>query len=358
MGNNIGLYCARPWASMMLFPCAAGPECNISFKIRKNYKTPTIDEIWNGPEMVSIRRQVREGNAKALGCSDCAYFGSGSSLYELFEYKDAPDNVQKNAKLNVSEFFKGQLILKSKPLYISADLSYACNLECVLCELRFDKNELVPHQLSDLFTKHAGTLRHMHISGGEPLMNAVFLRYLKKPQMKPHALSITTNGTLLSEKILGNLAQFQYINLHISFDSFNELTLKKLRAGSDYNLIIKNIQRALKYRNKINKDFGTKHWHVCLQIVPTILNFHEFPDYLDRVNDFGVDSINFCSISGDFPELDFIRYPRLLDRIDVPSLLYDINSRLNKYSHLEINGLEPALKGLKDKVGDLALNVQ
>lgn len=335
---------------MMLYPCASGPECKLLFKFQDNSSIPTIGEIWNGPEMIRIRRQILDGRSEEIGCSGCEFLGSGMSLYEHFDFKDASDTVKNNAHLNIDEFLKGQVVLKSSPLYISADLSYACNLKCALCEVRFYKSEMSPHQISDLFTKYAGTLRHMHISGGEPLMHKEFLNYLGKPPSKPPALSITTNGSFLSEEILEHLAKFDHVNLHISCDSFTERTLKKMRSGSDYKRIIKNIRRASKFKNKINEDFGDRRWHVCLQYVPTILNIREFPEYLDHANDIGVDSVASCTVSGDFPDYDFMRYPHLLDNIDTVSLLHEISVRLEKYSHLEIYGLDSFLKFLEGKV--------
>lgn len=336
----------------MLYPCAAGPECKLSFKYNNLSEIPSIDEIWNGPEMISIRRHVLDGKAEVLGCSECEHFGSGISLYDLFNYGDAASDVKKNANLNISEFLKGRLVLKSKPLYISADLSYTCNLKCALCELRFDKSKMASHQVSDLFTKYAAACRHMHISGGEPLMDRGFLNYLKNPLSNPPALSITTNGTYLSESLLRFLEHFKYVNLHISCDSFNKLMFEKMRTGSNFNRIIKNIQRAIKYKNKINNDFCGERWHVCLQIVPTIQNLVELPEYLDHANDMGVDSVASCLISGDFPDFDFIRYPSLLDKIDAVFLWNEINVRLKKYPHMEIYGLESILKTLELRASD------
>ncbi len=344
--NNQLTRCARPWASLMLYPNASGPECHLSNAFMQNTSEKSINEIWNGTEFVKLREKILENQYPAL-CNECPEKNSGIDYYSQFEYMKFSSQSKDNFQLNRDEYIKGNTKLESNPFAISVDLQYPCNFQCGMCDLRFSKEKITLKQEQELFNQYAGSSVHMHFSGGEPLLHKGFLEYLQSGAQKPTSISITTNGSLLSRGLLDSLLSFPYVNLHISIDSFDTETFAKLRPGPlGLNEILEKVKLAVEYKERINKQTSERRWHVCLQMVPILNNIEEFPQYIDYAYNMNIDEISSCSIAGDFPDQDFTKYPNILDSIDVPPLLSKIKNRMKKYTSLEISQMDNYLSAL------------
>jgi len=67
---------------------------------------------------------------------------------------------------------------------------------------------------------------------------------------------------------------------------------------------------------------------------------------LRRAAELGVDGIDFCSIDGDHPSHDFMRYPKLLDSLDMPALASSIRNTLRDIPDLEVTGINRIIQFL------------
>ena len=314
----------------------------------KNTSSSSIYEIWNSSEFVELRGKIIENQYPEL-CNECPEKISGLEFYSQFTYLQFDAKSANNFNKNRDEYIKGVIRLESKPIAISVDLHYPCNFRCSMCDLRFSKEKISLKQERELFNAYSGTSVHMHFSGGEPLLHEGFLEYLKSESEKPTSISITTNGSLLNREVLENLLSFPYVNLHISIDSFNPDTFTKVRPGPlGLSDILDNVRLAIEYKERINAQEFEHRWHICLQLIPILNNIKDFPQYLDKAYRLGIDEISLCPISGDFPEQDFTRYPRILDGIDVPALLSAIKHRMRKYPDLEISQMDNYLSALSN----------
>jgi len=345
-GSNPMARCARPWASLMLYPNESGPECQLSNTFMKNTTHKSVYEVWNSSEFIELRKRILDNEYPEL-CNGCPEKNRGLEFYSQFKYLHFSSKSGENFKKNRDEYIKGATRLESKPIAISVDLQYLCNFQCTMCDLRFRREKLCLKQQQEVFSTYSCTSVHMHFSGGEPLLHKGFLRYLHSESEKPTSISITTNGSLLNREILESLLAFPYVNLFVSIDSFNPEKFAKLRPGPvGLSDILDNVKSAIEYKEKINAQASEPRWHISLQIIPILDNIEEFPSYLDRAHSLGIDEIVSCPISGDFPQQDFTRYPQILDGIDVPALLSAIKLRMKKYPDLEVSQINNYLSAL------------
>jgi uncharacterized Fe-S cluster-containing radical SAM superfamily enzyme len=136
----------------------------------------------------------------------------------------------------------------------------ACNLNCVFCSVDAGKSSrkvtdyiIEKDYLVEEFNKLAERKEHgveAHIGPqGEPLLYAPLAELIRdlKNNPKVKIISLDTNGTLLTEKLVDELAEAGLTRLNISLNSLDEKKCSYL-AGTSYNL--KHILRMIEYASK------------------------------------------------------------------------------------------------------------
>lgn len=136
----------------------------------------------------------------------------------------------------------------------------SCNLDCVFCSVDAGKSSrkavdyiVEKDYLVEEFNKLAARKEHdveAHIGPqGEPLLYSPLVDLVKDLKQNPKVkiISIDTNGTLLTEKLIDELANAGLTRLNISLQSLDEKKCGQL-AGTPYNL--KHLLRMLDYASK------------------------------------------------------------------------------------------------------------
>jgi sulfatase maturation enzyme AslB (radical SAM superfamily) len=143
--------------------------------------------------------------------------------------------------------------MKSLNKQINIQVSAKCNFACSYCFVK-KENKLMPLSLIDHlidFLKDSPPKKYvLHFTGGEPLLNFEFIEELIKKikikKMNNFSYFITTNGSLLNDKILNFLAKNQ-IGLEISFDGKKFSHLKNRKPIDDnfvyYDNLLSNIKK-------------------------------------------------------------------------------------------------------------------
>jgi hypothetical protein len=330
----------------MLYPDGAGPECVLSNYFNCAIKDKSFNDIWNSEVLRCVRSAVLDNQAEKLGCRECEHYGSGTDFYDELLFLNNSAEAEKNLKINKDEFLNGNIVLSSKPASLSVDLWYKCNFRCIMCELVHEGSEMDYEVFTNLFNKYAKKAVHLHVSGGEPLLHSGFVQYLTSPNTIPSALSITTNGSLLNGEMQNNLKQFHNVNLHISIDSFAQKIFSRMRPGSQYSKVMENLNQAVRIKNEISKGNSDNSWYICIQFLSCVLNINEFPAYIRRAADMGIDAIHVCEIDGEYPQYDFSINPRLLDDITPDDLVDDIKFAMSQCPELEFSGTEKLVSTL------------
>lgn len=158
---------------------------------------------------------------------------------------------------------------ESFPLSGHIDLTYRCNLNCVHCYCSGleDKNkELNTREWKEIIDQvcKEGCIS-LSFSGGDPFVREDFLELFSYAQKKGLFVVIYTNGLLLSEKIIGNLAKYSLLEMEITLNGITKETYEKVtRVRDSFSRVMNNIRLLLK--RKITLQLKTN----CLT-----LNKHE-----------------------------------------------------------------------------------
>ena len=153
-------------------------------------------------------------------------------------------------------FFRKKLLR-----YVDFAIGYKCNLNCQHCfatSLVEDGRHVITPIEYSYVVKEAMKLGAVNFSfqGGEPLLCHELGKYIKSADPKTNLISITTNGTLLSDEMLKKINKWGVDILTVSLDSgipeeHDEFRGKKGCFFEVYN----GIKRALSYG--INVTIGT-----------------------------------------------------------------------------------------------------
>jgi len=183
-------------------------------------------------------------------------------------------------------------------LTLRMDLINKCNLRCVMCHYSnedFAKRpaqRIAPEQFASFFDLIAPITRDVVLScGDEPLMSPHFeaiVRHLaiRDPEVR---IRFCTNGMLLSEKIAEAIIAANTYLVMFSFDGIRSETLHRIRVGSDFRRIIKNVLHLKKLRDRS----GRAEPRFVFNFVMLESNIHEAPLFVEVARRLGGHSIDF-----------------------------------------------------------------
>lgn len=186
-----------------------------------------------------------------------------------------------NPKECFAEYFKGD----GKHLFPSRvilELTNRCNLSCAMCPRQYT-NFRKGFLKYDLFKKVIDEISEYPGTGiipffrGESLLHPDFipmLRYIKSKKISPVQLS--TNATLLNEKMSAAILDSGIDFISFSLDGFNERIYNKIRRGADFGLIVRNIENFLKKKRKRALP------QTQVSLVETRLTKKTIPDFVAR----------------------------------------------------------------------------
>ena len=138
----------------------------------------------------------------------------------------------------------------SAPLKISINITKKCNLRCIQCFSNsgvIKEKELTTKDFYKLFDdmNKYGTF-YICLGGGEPFTRPDILDILKYGKKKQLAISIVSNGLLLTKEILEKLNELDLDYLWISFEGLKE-NHERLRGAGTFEKTLKALELLKKY---------------------------------------------------------------------------------------------------------------
>ena len=296
---NPKTFCLAPWVHTTINTEKQMTPCCM-------YKTPSeetyekFNDWWTGEHMSSLRQNLLNG-VQASGCSRCwssEKMGRESlrqSYNNIFKSYADFDCLQKDIKnQNYSNI--------ADPISWELNVGNLCNLKCIMCDpLRSDKiqNEVLEsitvfkdfpvlvEQASSYSQKNwietntgkqftdqiKNNVKWLKLQGGEALTVKGVRNFISELNHTQVTLALTTNGTVLDDKLLDILSQFKRVEVSISLEAAGEEN-DIIRYGSDWQTIEKNI---LQLKALPNVDLQINH---VLQVtsclfLPEVLIFAE-----------------------------------------------------------------------------------
>lgn len=185
-----------------------------------------------------------------------------------------------------------------RKLWLRLDLINKCNLRCVMCHYSNEEfsrrpvQRIVPEQFFSFYEPLAPIVREVVLScGDEPLMSPYFETIIREIAVRDPEVKIRfcTNAMLLSRKIADGIIAANVHLIMFSFDGVTSETLHRIRVGSDYRRIIKNIL----HLRSLRKARGRPRPLFVFNYVMLDSNIHEAPLFVRMARRLGADYIDF-----------------------------------------------------------------
>jgi radical SAM protein with 4Fe4S-binding SPASM domain len=183
------------------------------------------------------------------------------------------------------------------PSQINIDLSEFCNLKCIHCpyeqvtkikgSTRENLDYEIHRKLINEISENENYCKYIRYTGeGEPLLHPRLLDILEYAKNNTKTtLTITTNGQLLTEKIIAKI--LSYIDIFdISIDAFSEETYEKIRVGGKFKIVKENVNNLIKHIK--NKKLKNK---TMVSFVEQEQNKNEASDFKSYWKNQGVDFV-------------------------------------------------------------------
>lgn len=142
-----------------------------------------------------------------------------------------------------------------RKIKLMVETTNRCNLKCTTCFSHQDgriKMDMSLNGFIKLIRCNIGSLSHISLYNyGEPLLNQSIcgmIRYAKKAGVKH--IKLATNGMLLTAQKAMSLVNSGLDCISISLDGASDVTYAQFRAGGNFGLVVKNIERLVTIRNQ------------------------------------------------------------------------------------------------------------
>jgi len=151
-----------------------------------------------------------------------------------------------------------------------------CNLRCTMCHVSFMKHNNVNSLDVSLLQKLSSLKGKWIIIGSnfEPVMHTRFVDIVKILSDMDCKIDLTTNGTLLTEKVTDHIADGNIQNVTISFDGIKKDVYERIRRGAKFE---RALERILYFR----EAFKEKKTFFAINCVLRRSNIDELIEIID-----------------------------------------------------------------------------
>jgi len=182
----------------------------------------------------------------------------------------------------------------SHPMMIWIEPTNICNLRCIMCPQGKDLvKRKKGHMDFNLYRKIIDeacrwkpyiNLHHM----GESLLYPKIVDMIKYAKLKKCGpVKLTTNGTVLNEKLALSILDSGLDVIRFSFDGATKKTYEKIRIGSDFDKTLGYITDFIKLKKKLGKKT-----QIIVDIVVIDKNKDEVDLFVEKFKKLGVDTVH------------------------------------------------------------------
>jgi len=358
-------FCSSPWFHIRITPNGNYNVCRWANSkiITKNIATTSIQEFYNGEEMLELRQNFLLGNKPNI-CNRCYYEDNLKKLSgrkkQLLKSGITEEDFEVKTRCSPHyEYFKFSVENNGEssyyPVDLQIDLGNACNSSCIMCfpqySSRLEKEYKILNQYDnelfaikedyyswtvndDLVKKFVTELtqikniKYIHFLGGETLHMKSFYKIcdaLIENKITNVIIGTTTNGTIFNDKIEKYIKTFKQFHLGISIETVTKLN-DYIRYPSKIDIVLNNIN---KYRNLSNDKL-----FISLRITPNIFTIYEFDQLAQYIIENKI-SVESCDILNNPSMLRMELLPNDLRQEILDKLLYVIDKYdLNKNQNI------------------------
>ena len=281
--------------------CVAGNDS------KTNLNDGSIDEAWNSDYIRSARSTMLEGRT-VRSCKKCyEEEANGYRSHRVIENQNWRKRIGDEKLLDILEKVDTGGRTSAGLVSIDLRLGNTCNLQCVMCAPRESSKwksasagligGLTERRLIDEWTykanidnerfewykdpkfwdqlrEHLPSIREIIIGGGEPMLIAKHLEFIKECALSGHAehihLRYHTNMTVMPGEMVPYWEKFQTVEFFSSIDGYAEVG-DYVRYPAKWSQVLENIRLIDSLKGNI--------WLRLLYTVHA-LNVHHLPDFL------------------------------------------------------------------------------
>lgn len=182
----------------------------------------------------------------------------------------------------------------ARPDWVSINLTLRCNLKCTMCTTCYDAPELSRGQVFDIIDQvSAWGVKILNPLGGEPFVREDLLDILEYASSKDLYVTVTTNGTLISEESARRVADIPTSRLHfnLSLDGFAEVH-DKIRGRGMFDEAVKGFHRL----REAEAAQGLPPRKVVVNTVINDMSLDAVPDFIRWAKDEGFQGVQLLNL--------------------------------------------------------------
>ncbi len=194
-----------------------------------------------------------------------------------------------NLFLTTRDYLTEPVQPSGSPLFLEIEPTIECNLKCVFCINPFLSRARV-HLTVDQFRKildQVPSLAKISLVGiGESFMNRELWKMIREASSRGIEIGTTTNGTILTDRILDEIFASGLNWLNFSLDGATKPTYEKLRPGAVFEKVLANI------RTVASAGKGRPSPALAVWFVANRHNIGELPQMIGLVKELGISRLN------------------------------------------------------------------
>ena len=183
--------------------------------------------------------------------------------------------------------------MEDKPRKLNIEVTSRCNLNCDMCmrKVLMEESGDMSLQTYKALLPVFPELESVNVIGiGEPLLNDNIIEMIRlgKKHLPPKGtFSITTNATLIDDRMAKELVSSGLDDIVISVDGATPATFNDIRKKATFNEVMSNIERL----NQAKKGLKSKLPRLGFEFVAMRKNIEELPALVDLAARYGVSFI-------------------------------------------------------------------
>jgi len=238
-------FCPHLWQHFSMETNGEVKFCCEAIQLESNFHDTSLKEIFNNDEYNKKRQQLLDG-VEIPECHQCWYKeNQGLKSKRLLDMEFVRDDF-------VERFEKWQSGEEIIPDYYNIQASNTCNFACIMCSpvwssslysLTKDSKNKPSRFDSDVYKERNNLsqnpnfwkglqevdhkLNRLYLTGGEPFMVKELWHYIETLVERDLAKNIdfwcSTNASMITEKQLKLLSNFNFVDLNLSIDGYGEV---------------------------------------------------------------------------------------------------------------------------------------
>lgn len=214
---------------------------------------------------------------------------NGSSNSHFPRSENPIDEISLPDRIEMRDAFPEPVQYPILPDHLALEVSYACNLHCMMCPRTFEgvPQEVLPPELFEKVKPWISRFKYIHLAGyGEPLMSPHFLDYVHAVRQAGSRPVVTTNGLLLKGKMARRLLEERIDCISVSIDAGTPETYEAVRGKGTFLKLLDTL-RAF----RILKEEASSDVFMVWVFILMKSNYRELPQAVEYAAELGFNRI-------------------------------------------------------------------